>query len=636
MFDFVRDHKRLLQFLLVLLIFPSFVFFGVQGYSQFTDSANATVAKVDGNAIKQSELDAAHRQQVERMRQQMPGLDIKMLDTPEMKRQTLDSLVRERVLTAAANKQHLIVSDERLAAEIQRMPELASVKGANGAINRDAYVALLSAQGLTPAGFENNLRLDLSLRQVLDGVQGSPLLGKGVTTATVDALLERREMQMQRFQSAEQMSKVQPSEADVAAYYKAHPDRFRSDEQASIEYVVLDLETLKKQVSVSEDELKAYYKENQSRYSSAEERRASHILINAAQDATAEQKAAAKAKAEALLAEVRKSPASFAEVARKNSQDPGSAEKGGDLDFFGRGAMVKPFEEAVFAMKADEISNVVASDFGFHIIKLTGVRGGQTKPFEAVRQEIVDEVTKQLAQKKYAEVAEQFSNLVFEQSDSLQPAIDKFKLVKATGTVKRQPAPGATGPLASPKLLAAVFGTDTLRNKRNTEAVETAPSQLVSARVVSHLPERVLPLEAVRAQALAQVQAEQAAAAARKEGQAKEAALRKNPAEGLPMTLEISRTQTRDLPRNIVEAALRADLSKPPAVVGVDLGAEGYAVLKVTRVVPREASDPDNARAAPYVSQSLAQAEATAYYEALKRRFKAEVKLTAAASQPAN
>lgn len=635
MFDFVRDHKRLLQFLLVLLIFPSFVFFGVQGYSSFTDASNTAVAKVAGGEIKSSELEAAHRQQVERMRQQMPGVDIKLFDTPEMKRQTLDSLVRERVLSAAAAKDHLVVSDDRLAAELMRMPELASVRGPNGAIDRAAYTALLSAQGLTPAGFENNMRLDLALRQVLQGVSGSPVLSREVGNLAVDALLERREIQLQRFQASDYLAKVQPSDADVEAYYKANPAFFRSPEEASIEYVVLDVESLKKQVSVSDDDLRAYYKENQSRYSTPEERRASHILVNAAKDSPAEQRAAAKAKAEGLLAQVRKNPAQFAELASKNSDDKGSAEKGGDLDFFGRGAMVKPFEDAVFAMKADEISNLVESDFGFHIIRLTAVRGGQTKPFEAVRAEIVEEVSKQLAQKKYTEVAEQFSNTVYEQPDSLQPVIDKLKLAKATGLVRRNPAPGATGPLASPKLLEAVFSTDVVKNKRNTEAVETAPNQLVSARIVEHKPERVQPLADVKAQVLERVRAEQAAAAAKKDGLAREAALRQNAADALPVTLTVSRTQIRDLPRPIVDAALRADLSKGPATVGVDLGNAGYAVLKVLKTVAREDKDPDTDRATPYVRESLSRAETAAYYETLKKRFKVELKLPAAAASSA-
>ena len=167
----------------------------------------------------------------------------------------------------------------------------------------------------------------------------------------------------------------------------------------------------------------------------------------------ADVKQKAKAKAETLLAEARKNPAGFADLAKKNSEDAGTAAQGGDLDYFGRGAMVKPFEDAAFALKPGEISQVIESDFGYHVIKLEDARGGDRKPFEAVRTGIEDEVRKQLATKKWAEVAEQFTNTVYEQADSLQPVIDKLKLAKQTATVQRTPQPGAQGPLASAKLL---------------------------------------------------------------------------------------------------------------------------------------------------------------------------------------
>jgi peptidyl-prolyl cis-trans isomerase D len=478
--------------------------------------------------------------------------------------------------------------------------------------------------------FAERLRQDYAYRQVLLGVAGSSTSGATLAHLATDSLLERREAQLQRFEAKDYQAKVNPTEADVKAYYDAHGGQFKSPETASIEYTVLDIDTLKKQASgLTDAKLREYYEQNISRYSVAEERRASHILISAAKDAPAEERAKAKVKAEALLAEVRKAPGSFADLASKNSQDPGSASKGGDLDFFARGAMVKPFEDAAYAMKPGEISNVVESDFGFHIIKLVAVRGGDKKPFEAVRAEIVDEVAKQQAQKDYVEKAEQFSNLVYEQADSLQPVADRLKLTKLTATVMRDAQPGVKGPLASPKLLKAVFSNDVLKNKRNTEAVETGPSQMVSARVVSYQPEHALPLEAVHDQVLAKVRTEQALAAARKDGLARMEAVRANSAEALPQTLSVSRTQMQNLARPIVDAILRADLAKGASVVGVDLPEQGYAVVKVLKVVMRDAADPDNARAKPYVEKSLADAETAAYYETLKKRFKVQVNASA-------
>jgi peptidyl-prolyl cis-trans isomerase D len=622
MLEFFRTHGKPLQFLLLLVIIVAFVFVGVEGYIRMADSANLTVAKVGGFEIKQSELDQAHRQTVERMRQQMPGVDVKLFDTPEAKQRVLDDLVRERVLRTAVVKQNLSVSDEQLMRSFATDPQFAQIRTPEGTVSKE----FLSMRGLSSAAFAEQLRDDFAMRQVMLGVTGSQIAGTTATNTALDSLLERREVQVQRFDAKEYLAKVNPTDADIEAYYKSNTSQFRTTEEARIEYVVLDLNAIKKQITLSEDELQNYYKQNIGRYTSAEERHAAHILIKVDPGASADDKAKAKAKAEALLAEARKNPAGFSELAKKNSQDEGSAPNGGDLDFFGRGAMVKPFDEAVFAMKAGEISNVVESEFGFHIIKLIEARGGEKKPFESVRPQIVEEVSKPKAQEAYAAAAEQFSNLVYEQSDSLQPVVDKLKLSKVEATVQRQPAPGTVGPLGQPKLLDAIFSTDVVKNKRNTEAVETGPNQLVSARIVEHRPERVLPLAEVRERVVAEVRAKQAAAAAKKDGEARVAALKANAAEMLGTPLILSRTKPEGQPRQVVDATLRADVSKGAAAVGVDLGDEGFVVLKVVKKVDREANDPDTERAKPYVAQALAAAEQMAYYDALKRRYKAEIK----------
>ena len=482
MFDFVRTHTRVVLGFLLLLIVPSFVFFGVQGYSRFTEAGNETVAKVDGVAITRAEWDAAHARNVERVRRQSPDIDAQFLDSPQVRRETLDAMVRERVLLAAAQQLQLFPSVARMAMLFDNDPQFAGLRGPDGRINRE----LLAAQGLTPEMFDQRLRQDFAMQQVLAGITQTPLAPASIAAAAIDPLLQRREVQLQRFDPAAYRARVAPTDAEVEAHYKANEARFQAPEQAVIEYVVLDIEPLARSVAVPEEDLRTYYAENASRYTVAEERRASHILVNAGSDLPAAERRKARERAEALLAEVRKNPASFAEVARKNSQDPGSAERGGDLDYFGRGAMVKPFEDAVYAMKSGEISNVVESDFGYHVIMLTGQRGGQKKTFEEVRAEIEAEVRKSLAQRRWAEVAEQFTNTVYEQSDSLQAVVDKLKLEKKTATVQRTPAADATGALASAKLLQAVFSADSLRNKRNTDAVEVGPNQLASARVVEY------------------------------------------------------------------------------------------------------------------------------------------------------
>lgn len=634
MFEFFRTHTKLLLFVLVVLIIPSFVFFGVEGYSRMDEGSGAVVAEAGGVKVRQAEWDAAHQQRVQRMQQQMPNLDPRLLDTPAMKRETLDALVRERVLMLAAAKLHLAVSDERLQRLFISDPQYAFLRNPDNSINKD----ILAAQNLSSEQFAAQYRQELATRQVFDGISGSVLAADAARKSAFDALLERREVQVQRFDAKDYLSQVKPGDAELEAYYNdaANQAQFRLPEQADIEYAVLDLEALKSGISVSEEDLRKYYDENASRYTSSEERRASHILVKADKDAPAAERSKAKAKAEALLADLRKNPASFNDVAKKNSDDPGSAERGGDLDFFGRDAMVKPFEDAAFAMKPGEISNLVESDFGYHIIRLDALRGGEKKPFDAVRGEIENEVKTQLAQTRYAEAAEQFTNTVYEQPDSLQPAIDKLKLTRQTATVLRTPATGATGALASPKLLEAVFSAESLRDKRNTAATEVGPNQMAAAHVLKHTPERLPALADVKDLVRDRLVAQQAAALARKAGEVRLAEIKQSDdGAGMPTAVTVSRPQPQGLAPQVLDAVMKAGAAALPARIGVDIPGEGYAVVRINKVLPPDDKAPELASLRPLYAQAWAAAETRAYYEALKTRFKVEVKSPAApASAP--
>jgi peptidyl-prolyl cis-trans isomerase D len=636
MFNFVRNNTKLLQFLLLVLIVPAFVLTGVyQGYSAFTDRAT-DVATVDGQRVTQTEWDAAHRDQVERIRRQMPNVDGKLFDSPEFRLQSLESLVRERVMLTAADKLHLGTSIERLQRELLAIPQLAAIMRPDGSIDLETYKTLLQAQGMSPAMFEARLRQDLTSRQVMLGIGGSTIAPAGAAAAALDALFQQREVKVQRFDAKDYLSKVNPTPADLETYYKdpAHAAQFQAPEQASVEYVVLDLEALKKGIAVTDEDLRKYYSENEKRYIAPEERRASHILVKADKDASPAERAKAKAKAEALLVELKKNPGSFAEVARKNSDDPGSAAKGGDLDFFGRGAMVKPFEDAAFALKAGELSGLVESDFGYHIIQLAAARGGERRGFDSVRAEIEDEVKKQLAQRRFSEAAVEFTNMVYEQADSLKPAADKFKLELRTAQgVTRAPGASVTGAMANAKLLEALFSAEATRNKRNTEAIEVGPNQIASARIVQYSAAHQLPFAEVSARVRDHVMQLQAAAQARKDGEARLAQVRSAPDTALidaPRT--VSRAQAGELPRAIVDAALKAPDGKLPAIEGVDLGEQGYAVLKVTKVLGRDPAAGDTAQAQAQYGQAWADAEMQAYYAALKTRLKVQIKPAAAAS----
>jgi len=629
MFDFIRKHTKITMGLLFLLIVPSFVLFGLDGYSQSKDKS-PVVAKVDGLEILQSEWDRAHLREVDKLKASMPSLDAKLLDSPEAKYATLERLVRDRVLAAAAAKSKLNTSDQRLARELQSNPDIAALRRPDGTLDMERYKQLLSGQGMSPEMFEANVRTDLSTRQVMMGMVGSGFSSKVAADTSLNAYFERRDVQIARFASADYAAKLIPTDADLAQFYKANASLFQAPEQATIEYVLFDVETIKKSMVIAEADLKSYYDQNVQRLSGKEERRASHVLIASPKSAPEADRQKAKDKAIELAALVKKSPDTFADVARKNSQDPGSAPAGGDLDFFARDAMVKPFADAAFAMKKGDISDVVESEFGYHIIKLTDIKAPKQRSFEEMKSEIDVEVRKQQAQKKFTESAEAFTNSVYEQADSLKPTADRLKLeVKAATGITRKPAPGATGALANPKFLNAIFSPDSIEKKRNTEAVEVGSNQLISGRVTQYIAASTKPLDEVKNIVRLRWLAQRGAEEARKEGIAKLAAWKATPATAvLSDTLAVSRDQPQKQAAAAVDAALRADATALPAWVGVDLGAQGYAIVKVLKVLPREASLEAAAKQErTQYAEWWTSAESMAYYNVLKERFKTDIKV---------
>ncbi len=628
MFDSIRNHSKILMGLLFLLVIPSFVLFGIEGYTQFEDKG-AVVAKVNGQKITQSEWDAAHKDEVDRIRASVPNMDPKLLDSAEARYATLERMVNDRLIALASEQQLLITSDQRLARYLQQDPSIAGLRNADGKLDMERYRQLAASQGMTPEMLEARVRRDLSNQQVLAGLQASVLVTQRQTDMALDAYLQRRDIQVKRWLPADFAGKVNVVDADLQRYYQDNSERFRSIENVDIEYLVLDVASIQKRIELPEQDLKTYYEQNLQRLAGQEQRRASHILVNAAKDLPAAEKQKARAKAEALLETVRKAPKSFADVARKNSDDSGSASRGGDLDFFARGAMVKPFEDAAFALQKGSISDIVESDFGFHIIQLTDIKLPQVPSFESMRPQLEADLRKQQAQRQFAELAETFSNSVYEQADSLTPVAERLKLPlqKAQG-VAAMPAAGVQGYLANPKLLEALFSDDAIGKRRNTAAIEVGTNTLVSARVVTHRPAAVRPFDEVKAEVRQRLIATQSAELAKAEGQNNLKAWTADASQAnLGSALTVSRDQSQNLPQAVVDAALRANPEKMPVLVGVDLGAQGYAVVRVNKVVPRpEASAQLSEQSRQQFARLWGQAEAQAYLASLKAKYKVEMR----------
>ena len=632
MFETIRQSKIVMIFLLGLLVI-AFVFVGVSGYSSFNDKS-PTVAELDGAVITQAQWDQAHEAEIQKLRESMPQLDVKLLDTPEARYATLERLLQDELVAASVRKLRVVAGDSAVQRALRDDPWLNARRDASGNLDVAQVREELAIRGLTDESYAAQMAYGLAQAQVAQGVQATGLALSAAAKATLDAYFERRQIQVALFDARQFTESVKVTDADVQAFYDDNKANFLAPETVDVAYLVLDQADIAKSIEINEVDLKAYYEQNKSRLSGPEERRASHILLTLDAGASADAVKAAEEKAKGLLTRVKADPAQFAQLAKENSQDPGSAQNGGDLGFFGPGAMVQAFNDAVFAMKKGDISDIVRTDFGLHIIQLTDVKSAEIKPYEAMRASILDDLRGSQAARKFAEVAESFSNVVYEQADSLEPAAKRLGLtIQTAKAVGRQgPSNAADNAIwGNAKLREAVFANDAIEKKLNTAAIDIGSSRLVAARVTAHQPARTRDLAEVKTRVQALLTAQKAAALAASTGQ--EALTKWRDGSTAPVanvklgqSVSVSRDQAGEVSPNLIAAALRIDAKQLPAWTTVDQGLQGFAVIKVTAVEKRPA--PEATQAAQEVqqfTQAWSSAELNAYLASLKVRFNAKI-----------
>lgn len=632
MFETIRQSKIVMIFLLGLLVI-AFVFVGVSGYSSFNDKS-PTVAELDGAVITQAQWDQAHEAEIQNLRESMPQLDVKLLDTPEARYATLERLLQDELVAASVRKLRVVAGDSAVQRALRDDPWLNARRDASGNLDVAQVREELAIRGMTDESYAAQMAYGLAQAQVAQGVQATGLALSAAAKATLDAYFERRQIQVALFDARQFTESVKVTDADVQAFYDDNKANFLAPETVDVAYLVLDQADIAKSIEINEADLKAYYEQNKSRLSGPEERRASHILLTLDAGASADAVKAAEEKAKGLLTRVKADPAQFAQLAKENSQDPGSAQNGGDLGFFGPGAMVQAFNDAVFAMKKGEISDIVRTDFGLHIIQLTDVKSAEIKPYEAMRASILDDLRGSQAARKFAEVAESFSNVVYEQADSLEPAAKRLGLtIQTAKAVSRQgPSNAADNAIwGNAKLREAVFANDAIEKKLNTAAIDIGSSRLVAARVTAHQPARTRDLAEVKTRVQALLTAQKAAALAASTGQ--EALTKWRDGSTAPVanvklgqSVSVSRDQAGEVSPNLIAAALRIDAKQLPAWTTVDQGLQGFAVIKVTAVEKRPA--PEATQAAQEVqqfTQAWSSAELNAYLASLKVRFNAKI-----------
>ena len=623
MFDFVNRKKRIVQVFMGLLILP-FLFWGVESYRNM--GGEGYVAIVDGEEIPRREYEQALRDHHERMRSMLgANFDSAMLDTFEVKNSVLERLIQQRLLYREAIGNGFTVLDSQIVKTIREVPAFQK----DSKFSKQQYEQLLRAQGLTPAIFESRIRQELLLQLLLDGYSDYAFAPK-VVAERVHYLSEvKREINQSQIAPEQFLTQVTPEEKDIVAYYEKHKADFDLPERARIEYLVLSPDAVAKNETVSDEAVTTYFSEHQAEFGQPEERKASHILISIAADATDDEKLAARKKAEDLLEQVKQNPEQFAEIAKQNSDDPGSAMRGGDLGFFGRGVMVKAFEDKIFSMQLDEISDIVETDFGLHIIKLTAIKEEKHPNLDAVREQIENKLKLEMVGSIFGELAEDFSNVVYEQGDSLQAAARKFELpVQTSDWITRSSTDPAI--LSNDKLLSAIFSEDSITNHRNTEAIEVKPDTLVSARVLEYRPATTQSLEVVKEQIVDKLKKQMAEAKAIEEGQAKLARLQAG--EDVSDVAwgdakQISYMQPQDLDPETLRAVFNTDLGTLPVYAGVANSKGGFNLIRINRVVDPESAD--NAKLdgfAKQLQQMITQEEMSAYLTAIRQRYDVKVK----------
>jgi peptidyl-prolyl cis-trans isomerase D len=629
MFDLVHKHKHVAQGILALITLP-FAFFGVDYYFRQGDSAK-TVASVGSNKISQAEFDDQLRDQQQRMRQALGGnFDPAMLDSPEVRYALLDQLVNQRLLENQARAERFRVSDTQLQQFIAGLPPFQDA----GKFSADKYRQILAAQGMSPLMFEQRVRGELVLSALQDPVVGGSIAARASVQRYLALLDQQREVEVGSIAAEPFEKSVSVSDAEVKAFYDQNPTAFQTPEVAKIDYLLLTQDAIAAQIKVDPAELKQAYDANAKQYTTNEERRASHILIAVKPDASDAEKAAAKQKATALLAQARANPGAFAELAKANSQDTGSSAQGGDLGSFGRGTMIKPFEDAVFAAKVGDIVGPVQTDFGFHVIKVTGITPAHQQSFDEVKARIEAEVKRQKAAQKFAASADQFQNLVYEQADSLAGAAKALDLkVETTPFVTRaQVQPLALG---SAKFVQALFSPESIQSKRNTEAIEVAPNALMAGRIVEYRPAAPRPLAEVQDEIRKQLTRKAATELAQKAGREKLALLE----QGKEREAAIAFAKAVTLKRNQVQpgfsadalkAIFEADPGKLPAFSGALNERGGYSIYKVDKVIDAPAPDAAKLQAAQSrVDEQIGRELMTAYLASLKADTDVKINQTA-------
>lgn len=618
---------------IVILISVPFALWGIQEYLGV--GSEPEVAVVEGETITQRMLDERTRDFRESMRQSMgDAYRPDFFEDSTLKAQVREAMIEEMVLSINAGDWNLRTGDAQARGFIASIPAFQR----DGRFDQQAYETAVRNQGMSRAGFEQRVRQDLLLGQLRSGVRDTAFVTETDLKTQVRLNNEMRNLRYVRIPASQFRDQLEFSEAELKRFYEANRDRYRTPEKVRLDYLLLDASSLGGLVEVDDDALAQYFEDHRTEFVVPEERAMRHILVAVSAGANEQGIQAAKEKAEDLLAQIR-AGGDFANLARNNSDDPGSAGNGGDLGWVEPGIMVPPFEEAAFALERDQVSEPVRTDFGFHIIQVTDVRGGSDAGFADVRDKVDAAYRRFEAENLYFDYAERLANSAYESPDSLTPAAEELALdVKSSDWVTRETV--LPGILGSPKVVNAAFSDDVLNEGNNSELIEVGPQQAVVVRVSEHQPAGVRPFETHREAIAKDYRDAKASEAAVDAGKAALAQL--DAGDKSLEQLALASSWPVETPGAVgrAQAGIPAELLakaytlKPPgpgeaAHAGV-VSAEGdYFVLEVTDVAGGDLgtlTDPERQSETAQAVAQMASAQMRYFTDSLRERAKVELR----------
>ena len=612
---------------IIVLIVLSFVFAGVSSY--VSSSGVTAAAEVNGEEISQQDVERAYQSQRARLEAQF-GESIGALFSDEnylrdFRLNVLDRLIADTLVLQKAEELGLRVSDKQIREAIVQMPEFQTA----GTFDNERYLMLLRQNGFQPASFSDYMRQQMTREQLARAVSASDFALPAEVTLANALQQQTRNAEYLIVDSAPFASEVELTDEEVTTFYEANLAQFDTQEKVNIAYVVLSVDDLKGDVTVTDEEVEQYYTENNLLYKTAEERRVSHIIIEFGDD-----EAAAKAKAEALVAELANG-ADFATLAQENSDDTFTAENGGDLDFITAGMMDEAFDKAAFSLaQVGDVSDVVETEFGFHIIKLTDIKPEEVTPLAEVSEEIRNQLATDKATDRFYSLQNDMANLAFEVPDTLEDVAGVAnKPVKETGLVSAQLVPA---PLNVPAVTSRVFDPAFIEEGLNSDLIELDDDTIAFVRIAEHEPQRTQSLDEVRTRILAQLRAEKAQQAAAdwatnvveqiKAGETPSLEL-----GDVTLSWESKEALTRtsgELPRALVETLFTLGNAAPDNIDIAELGSGDVGIVKVTGINQPEAlSEEDSAALAQQIATASAQTGYQAFIDSLRNAADVKINL---------